>query len=171
MGSVKQRYGYADYLNTAAKGAASATYSLMAAGFTTLDESPSAQTSSKKYVNQKSATKRITGYDWSTSFTTDQIVGDAAVEFLCNIGQKELTGADAESEYVRVDLDNPITGKDKTYKARYHKVAVEIANFKDSDGEMTADGNLLGIGDVVEGEFNTSSNTFTPASEVVPVSE
>lgn len=40
---VKQRNGYADYLNVAEAGQ-EASYAFMGTGFTKLDESPSAQT-------------------------------------------------------------------------------------------------------------------------------
>lgn len=46
-------------------------------------------------------------------------------------------------------------------------VAVEVADFADNDGEMTASGNLLCIGDLVEGKFDTTAKKFT-ATEVTP---
>lgn len=160
---IKERIGFADYLNVKPT-QETADYELMGAGFTDLNEAPSAKTSSKRYVNDKSETKRITGYDWSVAYTTDQIRSEPAVDFICNIGEKMLTGTETETDYVRVDLDKPVSGKESTYEARYHKIAVEVANFDNNDGEMAASGNLLGIGDVVLGEFNTKTKVFTEAS-------
>lgn len=133
---------------------------LMGTGFSELNESPSAQTSSKRYINQKSATKAITGYDWSTAYTTDQIRDERAIEFICNIGEMQLTGSDTETDYVIVDLDKP-GSQDNTFRARKFKVAIEVAEFGDEDGEMTASGNLLGISDPILGTFNTTTKTFT----------
>lgn len=158
--AVKQRRTQANYLNTSTT--AAPAYVLMGAGFTELNESPSAQTTSKRYVNDKAASQAITGYEWSTAYTTDQIRAQAAVDFICNIGEKQLTGAEAETDYVIVDLDKPVDPPTpNTFEARKLRVAVEVADFGESDGEMTASGNLLGIGDVVIGTFDTSAKTFT----------
>ena len=77
MGKIKQRKSFANYLNV---GVGAEEYALMGAGFTDLNETPAAQTASKKYVNDKSATKSIIGYDWSTAYVTDQIRDEKAIE-------------------------------------------------------------------------------------------
>lgn len=159
--AVKQRRKVANYLNIAV-GGKTETYELMGAGFTDLNESPSAQTSSKRYVNDKSATKAIVGYDWSTEFTTDIIPSEAAIKFITNIGEQQLTGADAEADYVIVDLDELVSQTEpKAYKARKLKVAIEVSSFGSEDGEMTCEGNLLGIGDPINGKFDIEKKTFT----------
>lgn len=166
--NVKRRNGIANYLNV---GKGTEEYVLMGAGFTELNETPAAQTSSKKYINDKSATKKITGYEWSTPYNTDQIRDEKAIDFICNIGEMQLVGADCETDYVIVDLDKKVTGTNE-YKARKFRVAIEVAEFPTSEeGEMTATGNLLAVGDLVTGVFNTSTKKFTadgeePTSEV-----
>lgn len=162
---IKQRRTIANYLDIAATGAETANFSFMGAGFKSLEESPSAQTKSRKYVCDKSATQSINGYSWSTPFELDQIREQAAVEFICNIGEQQLTGADVERDYVMVDLDKPVTGSENTYTARKIKVAVELSSFSNDDGELGASGNLLGIGDIINGTFNTSTRTFTAATD------
>lgn len=162
MGTIKQRRKYANYLNISKS--SGEEYELMGAGFTDLNESPSAQTTSKRYVNDKNATKSIVGYDWSTAFATDMIRSEKAVDFICEIGELQLVGADAETDYIIVDLDKPVSLKDNTFTARKFRVAIEVASFDNNDGDMAASGNLLGIGDLVVGEFNTSTKTFTVAS-------
>lgn len=166
MPGVRQRRMQANYLNVAESGAAEPNYVLMGAGFTELNESPSAQTASKRYVNDKSASQSIVGYEWSTAYTTDQIRDQEAVDFICGIGENQLTGADTETDYVIVDLDKPVTGEGitNTFQARKIRVAIEVADFGDEDGEMTAEGNLLGVGDLVKGTFNTETKTFTVGS-------
>lgn len=158
--NVKERRKFADYLDVAPE-TESPKYELCGAGFTKLDENPSAQTSSKRYVNDASATKSVTGYDDSFPFTTDQIRSQKAVDLICSIGEKRLTGALAETTLIRVDLDKKATGGDTEYEARKFKVAVEVANFADSDGQMTADGNFLPKGSVEIGKFNVSTKAFT----------
>ena len=157
---VKQRNGYADYLNVAEAGQ-EASYAFMGTGFTKLDESPSAQTKSKRYVHQKSTSKSISGYDDSFPYETDMILSEEAVNFICEIGLQRKTGADAETEYVRVDMDKPVGSDSNEYDARKFRVAIEVSAFADSDGEQSASGNLLPIGDFVEGKFNTTTKTFT----------
>lgn len=165
--SIKQRRMIANYLDISATGAEQADFAFMGAGFKSLEENPSAQTKSRKYVCDKSATQSINGYSWSTPFELDQIREQSAVEFICNIGEQQLTGADVERDYVIVDLNKPVTGEGitNTYTARKIKVAVELASFSNDDGDLGATGNLLGIGDVVNGTFNTSTRTFTATNE------
>ena len=161
---IKQRRGIADYLNVT-PAESTEKYAFMGSGFTKLDESPSAQTSSKRYINDKSTTKAISGYDDSFPFETDQILSEEAIECIIGIGEKRLTGADAETTYVRVDLDKKIGSTGTEFAARKFKVAIEVSDFADSDGEMTASGNLLPIGDPIEGKFDTTSKTFTAITD------
>ena len=160
---IRQRRTQANYLDVSTTG--TEEYVLMGAGFTELEESPSAQTSSKRYINDKGETKSITGYDWSTAFTTDQIRDEKAIDFICNIGEMQLTGSDAETTYIIVDLTSKIS--ENKFKARKFKVAIEISDFGNEDGEMTASGNLLSVGDMVPGIFDTATKTFTEGTEVV----
>lgn len=159
-GSVKERRDFADYLNVGTT--ETPEYELMGAGFSQLDESPSAQTSSKRYVNDANATKRVTSYDDSFPYTTDMIRSEKAVDFICEIGELRKTGVGAETDYVRVDLGKLVSGGTGEFEARKFRVAVEVANFTDNDGEMSADGNLLPIGSMVVGKFNKETKTFTP---------
>ena len=160
---IRQRRNQANYLNTS-KGE-SAAYALMGVGTKTLDENPSAQTKSRKYVCDKSASKSISGYDWSSAFDIDQIREQEAINFIVNIGEKQLVGEDAETDYVIVDLDQKEESGATSYHARKFKVAVEVASFTNDDGEMGCTGNLHAKGDPVEGTFDTSTKTFTAKTE------
>ena len=155
--SIKQRRSIANYLHV------EEAYELCGVGFTDLNENPSAQTSKKRYINQKSSTTTITGYDWSAPLKTDMIRSDKVVDFICGIGEKQLTGSEAESDYIIVDLDKTV-GEANTFYARKIHVAIEVSSFESSDGDMVASGNFVGSGDIVEGKFNTQTKTFT-ASE------
>lgn len=161
MAGVKGRHTVANYLNVRKD---EEKYALMGAGFTELNETPSAQTSSKRYINDKSATKSVTGYDWSPPFTADQIRSQEAIDFICNIGEMQLVGADCETDYVIVDLEKPVGDSAGAYKARKFRVAIEVAGFGGEGGQMGANGNLQGIGDPVAGSFNVTTKTFTAGS-------
>lgn len=155
---VKQRYQEADYLDVGTSG--SESYVLMGTGFTKIDDSPSAQTSSKRYVNNKSITKSIGSYDWSAPFESDMIETEEAIAFIAEIGRREKTGEDADTNYIRVDLAG--TKGENGYPARKRKVAIEVSDFADNDGEITCSGNLLGKSDWIFGSFDPTTKKFTP---------
>ena len=138
----------------------------MGTGFTELNEDPGAQTTSKKYINDKSSTSSITSYEGEHGFTADQIPSEKVIKDLVSIGKERKTGADAEREFVRVDLDEKVEG-DTTgtvFKARMFTVAAEISSFSDNDGELQVEGTLHDKGDPVMGKFDTKAKTFTPDS-------
>ena len=70
---VKQRYQEAAYIEVGE------TYELAGTGFEKLDEEPGAQTSSKKYINDKSSTSSITSYEGTHPFTADQILSEKVI--------------------------------------------------------------------------------------------
>lgn len=158
--SVKQRYQEASYLKV------SDAFELMGTGFEELNEDPGAQTTSKKYINDKSSTSSITSYEGEHPFTADQIMSQAVIKDLISIGKLRKTGSEAERELIRVDLDEAVASKENTFKARKFDVAVEISSFSDNDGEWQVEGTLHDKGDPVTGEFNTETKTFTADSEL-----
>lgn len=151
--SIRKRKVQANYLEVGE------TFELLGTGFTELNESPSAQTTSKRYINQASSTQSITGYEWSTSFNTDQIVSDKAIEHIRDIGEMQKTGAETETEYIIVDLDKP-AATEGAFRARQFKVAIAVDSFDDNDGELGISGNFLGQSDPVEGTFTVETKTF-----------
>lgn len=161
---VEQRYQQPDYIDVSG-GSGSPRFELLGFGVTQLDSSPSAQTTSKRYVNQKSATQSIGSYEWTAPLEFDLIRSEAAIAYIADIGENEKTGVDAETLYVKVYMNKPVASKQNTFEAKQRRVAVEIADFSDNDGEIQGSGNLLGKTDWVNGEFNTKTKAFTPATE------
>ena len=154
------RFQVADYLNTSAGGAES--YALMGIGFNTLDESPNAQTDAKTYISQKAQTATIKSYQPVFAFDSDLIADEAAVMALYDVGRNQKTGADAEKDYVRVELFKPVADTPNTFEARRFRVAVEVSSISgEGGGVMKVTGNLNGVGDFVDGTFNTQTKTFT----------
>lgn len=151
--AIRKRKVQANYLKV------KEAFELLGTGFTELNESPSAQTASKRYINQSSSSQSVTGYEWSTSFNTDQIVSDKAIEFIRDIGEMQRTGAETETEYIIVDLDKPGTAEG-TFRARKFKVAIAVDSFDDNDGELGISGNFLGQSDPVEGTFIVGTKIF-----------
>ena len=157
----QQHPGYLDISG----GGDTARYELLGFGVTQLDDSPSAQTTSKRYVNQKSATQTIGSYEWTAPLEFDLIRSEKAIEYIADIGENERTGAEAETNYVIVYLEKAIESQQGKYKAKRRRVAIEVAEFSDNDGEIQGSGNLLAVGDWEWGSFDTSTKTFTPDSQ------
>ena len=156
------RHMIADYLNVGTPD--KPEYALMGTGFTTLDESPGAQTESVKYVNEKSSSSSVTGYETSFPFEADHIQEEKAVDALYMVGRNHYTGSDAEFEYVRVELWEPVSGKKNEFAARKFTVSAEISEVS-GDTDIQVSGNLNAVGDPVDGTFNTETKTFTAATE------
>lgn len=150
---IRKRKVQANYLKV------KEAFELLSTGFTELNESPSAQTTSKRYINQSSSTQSVTSYEWGTSFNTDQINSEKAIEYIRDIGEMQKTGADAETEYLIVDLDKPGTAEG-SFRARKFKVAIAVDSFDDNDGELGISGSFLGQSDPIEGTFTVAAKEF-----------
>ncbi|EJO5349566.1 hypothetical protein NRP93_003748 [Clostridium botulinum] len=133
-------------------------FELLGTGFTELNESPSAQTTSKRYINQSSASQSVTGYEWATEFTADQIVSEKAIEYIREIGEMQKLGSDTETDYLIVDLDKPASTTG--FRARKIKVAVSVDSFEDNDGDLGISGSFLGISDPILGTFDAMTKEF-----------
>ena len=158
MPKIKQRRQQADYIETA-PGSENSAIALCGTGFKTLDEKPTAQTKSRRYINEKGNSNSVSGYDWSMAFDIDQILEQAAVEFIVKVAEEELIGEDAETNYYRVDLDKK--NEDGSYHAKKRRVVVAVSDFTNDDGELGCTGNFLSAGDWVEGTFNIETKKFT----------
>lgn len=148
---IRQRRIQANYLKVGTK------YEFLGTGFSTLDEKPSPKTTSKRYINDASASQSITSYEWSSDFEADQIQSDKAIEYIVNIGEMCKTGADAETEYLIVDLDKE--AQTAGYRARKFKVAIQVDSFDNNDGELQAKGSFLGLGDPILGTVTIAEDT------------
>lgn len=162
--TVKARRKQANYLDIGTSSVPKIEF--MGTGFKELNEEPQAQETGKRYINDASQTSSITGYEWQTPFNADQILSEPVIAFIVDIGKFQKTGEDCERDYFMVDLDQPVSGEENTFKARKIRTAIQVEQFGDEDGEMTCEGNLLGQGDVIAGKFNTQTKTFTEGAVV-----
>ena len=162
--NVIKRHQYADYLNVGAGDAEE--YVLMGAGFTTLDEEPGAQSESVKYVNEASASSSVVGYETTFPFEAEQIMTEKAIDAIYMVGRNHYLGADAEFDYVRVELWNPEAEDEtgKVFEARKFIVSAEVSSIS-GENKMTMSGNLNAVGDPVLGTFDVGTKKFTPAVE------
>lgn len=154
------RFKIADYLNIGTSD--TPEYAFMGAGFNTLDETVGAQTDSKTYINDKTATTTVKGYQTEFPYDTDMVRDGKAGMALYKVGRDHLTGQDAEFDYVRVDLYDPVENKSNLFKARKFRVAAVVSDSKGNGGEvMVNTGTLSCVGDPIQGYFNTATKTFS----------
>ena len=158
--AIRQRKMEADYLKVGEN------FEFLGAGWTTIDEKPNAQTTEKRYVCDASATQTLSSYKWQADFEADQIASDKAIEFITAIGKELKVGGDAETDYVKVDLDKKASGASSgtTYYARKFHVAVQVSEFPNNDGELGLSGSFLALGDCEIGTFDTSTKAFTASN-------
>jgi len=161
----KMRNEIADYLNTGT--ILSPVWSLMGAGFNSLDEKPQAQIKSQVYINDSAETSSIKSYKPVFNFDTDLIDDEAAVMKLYLVGRDQKIGALAELEYIRVELFRDGAGAN-LYKARKFTVAVEVSSLEGKGGDtIHVIGTLNNVGTFVDGEFNVSTLEFIPAVDAL----
>ena len=93
------------------------------------------------------------------------IPSQKAIYKLYKQGRDHATGEDAKSNYVRVDLFNPIgtpTEETAEYTARQFVVANEVSDIEGDGGEkISVSGTLHAVGDPVQGKFDTVTKKFT----------
>ena len=79
------------------------------------------------------------------------------------VGRNHYTGADAEFDYVRVELWNKGEQANE-FEARKFRVSCEVSDYS-GENKQVVKGNLNAVGDPVLGTFNTETRTFTEAAE------
>lgn len=150
---VRKRIKQANYLKV------NGIWEFLGFTMTSLSEKPSPKTKSKRYVGNASASQSITSYEWSTDYEGDQIESDKAVEYITNIGEMCLTGSDAETEYLIVDVDKPATTTGD-FRCRKFGVAIQVDELPDNDGELGLKGGFLGTTDPEEGTFTQLTKAY-----------
>lgn len=158
-------YDEAYYLDVEATKASGATadIQLMNVGVTKFEESSNPTEKSVQYIGDKSKSNKVTGYDSQFAIESDLIKNNKVVEYLYSIFRDRKTGVYAQQDLFIVELWNPIAQKENEYKARKLKTTAVISSKTPTPGEtITFSGDLKGVGDFVDGTFDTSTKTFTP---------
>lgn len=157
-------YDEARYLDVESTKADNATedIQLMNVGVTKFDESSNPTEKSKQYVGDKSKTNIVTGYDNQFSIESDLIKNEKVIQYLYSIFRDRKTGKYAQQNLYIVELWNPVTEQENTYKARKLLTTAVISSKTSTPGEtITFSGDLKGVGDFIDGTFNTSTKKFT----------
>lgn len=133
-------------------------YRQLGVGWTSMTESPSAQTKTRKFINEKSERESITRYKPSYAFETMLMFNDPAIRKTYKIYKQRKTGSDAIVKIITVDtFEKAVNGSYPAYKGNY---AVQVSSCDDDD-EMIIKGNFVCQGDEVEGWFNPTEGTWS----------
>lgn len=129
---------------------------------TQLDENSNPTESEKHYITQKSATTKVTGFGDEFPITSDLVKGDEVSEYFYTIFRDRKTGTEAQVIHYIVELWNKVGSTGNVYKARKQVQTVSISGKTANPGEqITFTGSLKGVGDFVDGTFDTDQKTFT----------
>ena len=161
--NVIQRHQYADYLNVTPELAPA--WKLMGTGFTKLDESPGAQTETSKYVNEPTSSTYVASYETEFGFDAEQVKDEDAIDYIYDVAALHKTGIEAMTQYLRVELFNPVSGSANTFRARRFTVSIAVDDIE-GETKQTMSGTLACVGDPVPGEFNTKTLVFAPDDPV-----
>lgn len=135
---------------------------IMNVGVTKFEESSNPTEKSTQYIGDKSKTNKVTGYDNQFAIESDLIKNDKVVMYLYSIFRDRKVGVYAQQNLYIVELWNPVAEQENTYKARKLLTSAVLSGKTPNPGEtITFSGDLKGIGDFVDGTFNTSTKKFT----------
>lgn len=133
-----------------------------------LSENPNMQTITKHYTANKSATEIPVGFQTDITFSVDLYKNEEVGGWLRDIAEEQKLGIQAD--YIAVRLYQPITGKDNIFYARKFRVSPVIDSVNRVGGEIISiSGSMKPVGDVVVGQFDTTTRTFStgPEDEIV----
>jgi len=148
-----------DYLSPASGAAA---YTLMGSGVVQLDENANPKIDKTPFVNNSSSSGVVTGYEPEFPFDAQMRTGETATMALASVMRDRKTGADAEFYYVRADLYKAPT--EGAYPARKFLVCAQVTGTSAAGLEIVRiKGNLIQIGDHVDGTFNPTTKAFVAA--------
>jgi len=137
---------------------------LLGPGFTGLDENPNAQAEQRAYISDRSTSSIIRGYEAQFPFTADMMISNATegITRIYEVGRNQRQAAEAESEYVRVEVFMP-TGIQNVHPARKFRVAIEVTDIAGEGTQIIEmSGNLNVVGDFTPGCMNIETKIFYP---------
>lgn len=156
------RYQYESYMAIPpASGSGDPTYELIGEGFTSFPEQKNPQEYTRKYINYKTEKTDVIGYSPSIEYSCDCISDDPVVQEIVKIHDGELVGNDTHRDVVNVNKwESTAENVYKAYKRTYAIVPNQKGEGTDA---LIYTGTFRAVSDIVEGTFNTSTKTFTPA--------
>lgn len=149
------------YMDVAESGASTPSFELIGEGFTNLSESKNPQEYSRQYIHEYTERTDVVGYAPSIAYSVDIHTNNAVIKKIRDVTDKELTGNDAKVAVVTVNLFDGDETSAPAFKRDYNIIP---DNKGDGTEALVYTGNLRAAGDIVQGTFNSSTKTFTPAT-------
>lgn len=142
-------------------GEADKAYHLIGEGFSSLTESKNPKEYSRQYVHEKTERTDVTGYASSLSYSFDVYSEDPVIQHIIAVTDQEKVGTDAQIKICSVNKWITVGGVSGTYEAYERTYAIIPDGKGDGTDALVYTGTLRAVGDIVKGEFNTETNTFT----------
>jgi hypothetical protein len=160
MAKVK-RSQWAHYLNVGTT--LSPVYARFGEGVTDATLNMNPQTTTEQYIDDDSATTEIESYQPTFPMTQTCVPGDDVYDYIEALFEARATLDDAHSDIINVRKYKTPVGT--SYPAEKQDVSIAVNTFGGPAGESNKlEYTINYIGDGVEGDFDVSDNTFTPAS-------
>ena len=91
---------------------------------TEMSESSNPTEKEKQYINEKSKKISVTGFSNEFPITMDMVKGDKVFDYMYNLFYERKVGADLDIPHYIVNLWEPVTAQEDTYKARKDRKSV-----------------------------------------------
>lgn len=137
-------------------------FNLIGEGFTSFPEKKNPKEYSRKYISYKTEVTDVIGYAPTIEYSADCIADDPVVQEIVKIHDGELVGSATHRSVVNVNLWESVG--ENTYKATKRTYSIVPDQKGDGTDALVYTGTFKAVSDIVEGTFNTSTNTFTPTA-------
>lgn len=159
---MSKRSEFATFINSGNE--QSKDYVLLGEGILSAAINYNPQTTDETYINQDSGTTEIDSYRPTMPIDAKHIETDEALDYLDGLRRTRPVGAAAYTKIVNVWLYETPVGNE--YPAEEQDVSVQFDTFGGDGGAKNSMALTLNYrGDPVQGTFNPTTSTFTPASE------
>lgn len=136
-------------------------YVLLGDGITSLTEEFNAESDTKQYINQANGTTVIKSYTPSISIEKEYIKDDELQTWIDEKIKLLPTGSDAETDYIRINLFDAVSGQSGKYNAVKRKCTFQFDSIGgDAGAELMNTMTLGGVGDGIQGTFDVTTKTF-----------
>ncbi len=162
MGKLYNRADIVNFMKATANGE---NYSRMT-GFTESGKSLNSSTYERRYVEERTQRKDVTGYATEIAYNFDRMIDNDVQDLIAEVHDKEITGKIVEIVTVNFNEAGSTAG---TFKAKKRVYSV----IPEADGDGTDayqySGTFAAQGDIIEGIASTTDNwessTFTAEEE------
>lgn len=150
------------YMNTAASGSTTPTYTLMGEGFTSLNESKNPKEYSRQYVHENTERTDVTGYAPSIAYSVDIYTNNPVIQRIRNVTDNELVGTDSQVDIVTVEH---FEGTETTRPATKRAYSIIPDSKGDGTDALIYTGTFHAVSDIVKGTWSESTSTFSPNTD------